>query len=197
MPRCGGGSGGQALPESSSNRGLGLQAAVDRSMTVPPCPAHTCTPCSPAPQDCWDFEVECSYGWVECAGLADRSAYDLTVRGWWEGRAAGRGCMHLLAPCPQPTPQACHCHLQMLPWGVQMHACISLPPALLYPPAAPQAHAGMSKVELNAYERFPEPREEDVLTIREWQWFGAEVCSCADGDHLLAFALPPAPHATA
>ncbi len=25
----------------------------------------------------------------------------------------------------------------------------------------------MSKVELNAYERFPEPREEDVLTIRE------------------------------
>ncbi|KAI7843806.1 hypothetical protein COHA_002704 [Chlorella ohadii] len=56
-------------------------------------------------EDCWDFEVECSYGWVECAGLADRSAYDLT------------------------------------------------------------AHAGMSKVELNAYERFPEPREEDVLTI--------------------------------
>ena len=30
-------------------------------------------------EDCWDFEVECSYGWVECAGLADRSAYDLNV----------------------------------------------------------------------------------------------------------------------
>ncbi|KAK9902771.1 hypothetical protein WJX75_005632 [Coccomyxa subellipsoidea] len=27
--------------------------------------------------DCWDAEVECSYGWVECVGLADRSAYDL------------------------------------------------------------------------------------------------------------------------
>lgn len=27
--------------------------------------------------DCWDLEVNCSYGWVECAGLADRSAYDL------------------------------------------------------------------------------------------------------------------------
>lgn len=27
--------------------------------------------------DCWDCEVECSYGWIECAGLADRSAYDL------------------------------------------------------------------------------------------------------------------------
>jgi glycyl-tRNA synthetase (class II) len=33
--------------------------------------------------DCWDAEIECSYGWVECVGLADRSAYDLkahTVR---------------------------------------------------------------------------------------------------------------------
>ena len=28
-------------------------------------------------QDCWDAEVECSYGWVECVGLADRSAFDL------------------------------------------------------------------------------------------------------------------------
>lgn len=29
--------------------------------------------------DCWDLEIKCSYGWVECAGLADRSAYDLGV----------------------------------------------------------------------------------------------------------------------
>ncbi|OXB71862.1 UNVERIFIED_CONTAM: hypothetical protein H355_014203 [Colinus virginianus] len=27
--------------------------------------------------DCWDAEVECSYGWVEVAGHADRAAYDL------------------------------------------------------------------------------------------------------------------------
>ncbi|KAL2612648.1 hypothetical protein R1flu_024340 [Riccia fluitans] len=27
--------------------------------------------------DCWDAEVECSYGWIEVTGLADRSAYDL------------------------------------------------------------------------------------------------------------------------
>ncbi|KAE8660891.1 Glycine--tRNA ligase 1 [Hibiscus syriacus] len=27
--------------------------------------------------DCWDAEIECSYGWVECVGIADRSAYDL------------------------------------------------------------------------------------------------------------------------
>eukprot|EP00193_Tetraselmis_chui_P003500 CAMPEP_0177771360 /NCGR_PEP_ID=MMETSP0491_2-20121128/11534_1 /TAXON_ID=63592 /ORGANISM="Tetraselmis chuii, Strain PLY429" /LENGTH=689 /DNA_ID=CAMNT_0019288871 /DNA_START=54 /DNA_END=2123 /DNA_ORIENTATION=+ len=29
--------------------------------------------------DCWDCEVECSYGWVECVGLADRSAFDLNA----------------------------------------------------------------------------------------------------------------------
>lgn len=28
--------------------------------------------------DCWDMEVEMSYGWIECVGIADRSAYDLT-----------------------------------------------------------------------------------------------------------------------
>ena len=31
-------------------------------------------------EDCWDAEVECSYGWIECVGLADRSAFDLRVR---------------------------------------------------------------------------------------------------------------------
>lgn len=28
--------------------------------------------------DCWDGEIKTSYGWVECVGCADRSAYDLT-----------------------------------------------------------------------------------------------------------------------
>jgi len=28
-------------------------------------------------EDCWDAEIECSYGWIECVGLADRSAFDL------------------------------------------------------------------------------------------------------------------------
>lgn len=27
--------------------------------------------------DCWDAECETSYGWIECVGCADRSAYDL------------------------------------------------------------------------------------------------------------------------
>lgn len=27
--------------------------------------------------DCWDMEVLTSYGWIECVGIADRSAYDL------------------------------------------------------------------------------------------------------------------------
>ncbi|KAA8903360.1 hypothetical protein TRICI_005718 [Trichomonascus ciferrii] len=29
--------------------------------------------------DCWDCELHSSYGWIECVGCADRSAYDLTV----------------------------------------------------------------------------------------------------------------------
>lgn len=29
--------------------------------------------------DCWDAELKTSYGWIECVGCADRSAYDLTV----------------------------------------------------------------------------------------------------------------------
>lgn len=31
--------------------------------------------------DCWDAEIETSYGWIECVGIADRSCYDLTVHG--------------------------------------------------------------------------------------------------------------------
>ncbi|XP_053992820.1 glycine--tRNA ligase-like [Hylaeus volcanicus] len=27
--------------------------------------------------DCWDVDIETSYGWIECIGIADRSAYDL------------------------------------------------------------------------------------------------------------------------
>ncbi|KAI8898369.1 hypothetical protein BC833DRAFT_590108 [Globomyces pollinis-pini] len=28
--------------------------------------------------DCWDADIKSSYGWIECVGCADRSAYDLT-----------------------------------------------------------------------------------------------------------------------
>ena len=31
-------------------------------------------------EDCWDAEINSTYGWVECVGLADRSAFDLRVR---------------------------------------------------------------------------------------------------------------------
>nr|XP_043613169.1 glycine--tRNA ligase, mitochondrial 1-like [Erigeron canadensis] len=30
-------------------------------------------------EDCWDAEIKCSYGWIECVGIADRSTYDLRV----------------------------------------------------------------------------------------------------------------------
>ena len=29
-------------------------------------------------QDCWDAEIETSFGWIEVAGHSDRSCYDLT-----------------------------------------------------------------------------------------------------------------------
>jgi len=29
--------------------------------------------------DCWDAEIHTSYGWVECVGIADRSAFDLSA----------------------------------------------------------------------------------------------------------------------
>ena len=28
-------------------------------------------------RDCWDAEVETSYGWIEVSGVSDRSAFDL------------------------------------------------------------------------------------------------------------------------
>ena len=31
--------------------------------------------------DCWDLEIETSYGWVECVGHADRACFDLAVHG--------------------------------------------------------------------------------------------------------------------
>ncbi|KAI9856295.1 MAG: Glycine--tRNA ligase 1, mitochondrial [Vezdaea acicularis] len=37
--------------------------------------------------DCWDAELFTSYGWIECVGCADRSAYDLTVHAKKTGAA--------------------------------------------------------------------------------------------------------------
>lgn len=39
---------------------------------------HQSTEMAHYAQDCWDAELLTSYGWVECVGIADRSAYDLT-----------------------------------------------------------------------------------------------------------------------
>ena len=62
-------------------------------------------------EDCWDFEVECSYGWVECAGLADRSAYDLNVSAWGTWR---RGSVVLQAGVGHGSSTCCH-HMLPLP----------------------------------------------------------------------------------
>ncbi|KAF2278261.1 glycyl-tRNA synthetase [Westerdykella ornata] len=40
---------------------------------------HMATEMAHYATDCWDAELQTSYGWIECVGCADRSAYDLTV----------------------------------------------------------------------------------------------------------------------
>jgi len=42
---------------------------------------HLATEMAHYAADCWDLEIKSSYGWVECAGHADRSCYDLKVHG--------------------------------------------------------------------------------------------------------------------
>lgn len=42
---------------------------------------HMSTEMAHYAKDCWDAEVETSYGWIEVAGHADRSAFDLTRHG--------------------------------------------------------------------------------------------------------------------
>jgi glycyl-tRNA synthetase len=39
---------------------------------------HMCTEMAHYATDCWDAECFTSYGWIECVGCADRSAYDLS-----------------------------------------------------------------------------------------------------------------------
>ncbi|KAL2234515.1 UNVERIFIED_CONTAM: Glycine--tRNA ligase, mitochondrial 1 [Sesamum indicum] len=48
--------------------------------------------------DCWDAEIECSYGWIECVGIADRSAYDLRAH-------ADKSGMPLVAYEKYPEPR--------------------------------------------------------------------------------------------
>lgn len=40
---------------------------------------HLATEMAHYAADCWDLEIESSYGWVECVGHADRACYDLAV----------------------------------------------------------------------------------------------------------------------
>lgn len=47
--------------------------------------------------DCWDAELQTSFGWVECVGCADRSAYDLSVH-------AARTNEKLIVRQPLPEP---------------------------------------------------------------------------------------------
>ncbi|VEU22509.1 DEKNAAC103507 [Brettanomyces naardenensis] len=48
--------------------------------------------------DCWDGELLTSYGWIECVGCADRSAYDLTVHSRKTGEKL---CVRQMLPEPK------------------------------------------------------------------------------------------------
>ena len=56
-------------------------------------------------EDCWDAEIDSTYGWVECVGLADRSAFDLRV-GTYRNRIALNG--QAVSKCVVLALQACH-----------------------------------------------------------------------------------------
>lgn len=58
---------------------------------------HRCNEMAHYAQDCWDAEVECSYGWIEVAGHSDRSCFDLT-------RHAEHTKNQLVAARPLKTP---------------------------------------------------------------------------------------------
>lgn len=40
---------------------------------------HLATEMAHYAADCWDLEIQSSYGWIECVGHADRACYDLDV----------------------------------------------------------------------------------------------------------------------
>ncbi|TPX36192.1 glycine---tRNA ligase [Synchytrium microbalum] len=48
--------------------------------------------------DCWDAEIKSSYGWIECVGCADRSAFDLTAHSKRTGEK-----MVVRQPLPEPV----------------------------------------------------------------------------------------------
>jgi glycyl-tRNA synthetase len=50
-------------------------------------------------QDCWDAEMHTTYGWIECVGHADRSAYDLQVH-------TNESKVNLMATKDFKTPQS-------------------------------------------------------------------------------------------
>ena len=49
--------------------------------------------------DCWDAEIESSYGWIECVGIADRSAYDLRAHMVSLFKVWGNLCSSIMLIC--------------------------------------------------------------------------------------------------
>ncbi|CAI5989380.1 unnamed protein product [Closterium sp. NIES-65] len=100
--------------------------------------------------DCWDAEIECSYGWVECVEnfVSPPPAHSHQLE---------KSKVELVAYEKFPEPRE-----------VEVKYVIKSPlPILtfLLPPAIDAREQEKSKVELVAYEKFPEPREVEVMSI--------------------------------
>ena len=52
--------------------------------------------------DCWDAEIEASYGWIECVGIAHRGCYDLESHEKATGKTL-RARRSLTNPAPSPS----------------------------------------------------------------------------------------------
>jgi glycyl-tRNA synthetase len=55
-------------------------------------------------RDCWDCEVHCSVGWLECAGLSDRQSFDLTQHSKATARRGEECNPQMFAQVPLAAP---------------------------------------------------------------------------------------------
>lgn len=78
---------------------------------------HLATEMAHYAQDCWDCELLTSYGFVECVGIADRSAYDLTCHSKASGKDL-RAREDFLEVTSKEVLKACvNKKLACKPWG--------------------------------------------------------------------------------
>lgn len=137
-------------------------------------------------EDCWDAEVETSYGWVECAGLADRSAYDLRAH-TTASKVSYRGASQVRKYIMNAV--LARCRISWMPSKGWEAVVSGIPPAarreyrvyVVFSNSCRQIMIGrlnwwfihiilaasknLPQTEVTAYEKFPEPCEVEKLKV--------------------------------